>query len=438
MRRYAICWSFTELQFRIILLVATTLVLSLNTSAQNVVARNNSRSASPVVKKLSPEQKFILDTVTMAASLPEPDPQDRLRVLASAADVISPIDRKMAQRFWREGVRIESELVQLGKTPAVSLMASGHADCLAAQSFVENLPGTSVVAAEQALIGAVTTCPKQTLQIVARRLSSALEKNIVAPRALMATAEAMGMKSAWSQTHFEKLFGGLPDLDESAAEAQNFAAMYARMAPEVDRNTASKTGLELLEWLAKRDDSSLRTLSVNIASGAMKQALGDEGFQKALQGNVVAASIVRNVQNSGSKGGLERPPVESVSVLNAMNNNGADQSDRLRELPPTQRAREAAAHGFAVGSSGDKAQSAGYFDLAYTAVDEVWGARTPEQNTAAVVEEVSEAAAQIDAVDALKRAQHLQDPAAQAIAMLAVARVVGAKQSAVSTQHSAR
>src|SRR5437660_1656824 len=434
MRRYAICRESIELQFRgIILLSVATLVLSLNTSAQNVAARNTSRNTSSAAKKLSSTQKFVLDTVTLAASLPQPDPQDRLRVLASAANVISPIDQKMAKRFRREGVQIESELVQLGKTPAVSLMASGNADCVSAQSFVENLPESSIVAAEQAMIGAVTTCPKQTLQTVARRLSAALEKKIVAPRALMATAEAMGMKSAWSQTHFEKLFSGLPDSDEGAAEAQNFAAMYARMAPEVDKNTAAKTGLELLEWLAKRDESPLRALSVNIATGAMKQALGDEGFQKALQGNVVASSVVRSVQNSGTKGSIERPPIESVSVLNAMQNNGADQSDRLRELPATQRAREAAAHGFAAGNSGDKQQSAGYFDLAYNAVDEVWGSRTPEQNTAAVVEEVSEAAAQIDAVDALKRAQHLQDPAAQAIAMLAVARVVGS-QKAVSTQ----
>src|SRR5207302_4410788 len=171
-----------------------------------------------------------------------------------------PIDRKMAKSFWREGVRIESELIQLGKTPAVSLMSSGQADCVAAQSFVENLPESSVVAAEQALIGAVTTCPKQTLEIVARRLSAALEKKIVAPRALMATAEAMGMKSAWSQTHFEKLFSSLPDSSDSAAEAQNFAAMYARMATEVDKSVATKAGLELLEWLAKTDDSPLRTL----------------------------------------------------------------------------------------------------------------------------------------------------------------------------------
>jgi hypothetical protein len=413
-------------------ILALAIGVALSASGQSIRSSGTSRHApakttKTVAKKMTPQQKFVLDTVKFAVALPEPDPQDRLRVLSSAANVVSPIDHKMAKNLWCEGVRIESELIQLGKTPAVSLMSSGHADCASAQSFVENLPESSVVVAEQALIGAITTCPKQTLEIVSRRLSAALEKKIVAPRALMATAEAMGVKSSWSQTHFEKMFSSLPDAVESAGEAQNFAAMYARMATEVDKDTARKAGLELLEWLTKSDDSPLRTLSVNIASGAMKQALGEEGFRAALEGNVSAASVVRSAQNSRTTGRVERPPVESVSVLGAMKNNGADQSERLRDLPASERAREAAAHGFAAGSSGEKQQAAKYFDMAFAAVDEVWESRTPEQNTAAVVEEVSEAAAQIDPVNALSRAQQLRDPSAEAIAMLAVARVVSSK-----------
>src|SRR2546421_1734112 len=155
MHRYAICRESIELQFRIILLTAATLGLSLNISAQNVVARNNSRNTSSAAKKLSPTQKFVLDTVTLAASLPQPDPQDRLRVLASAANVISPIDQKMAKSLWREGVRIESELIQSGQKPAISLMSNGQTDCASAQSFVENLTEMGVAAAEQSLIGAI-------------------------------------------------------------------------------------------------------------------------------------------------------------------------------------------------------------------------------------------------------------------------------------------
>jgi hypothetical protein len=386
--------------------------------------KTSAKTAPTIRKKLTPQQKFVLDTVKLAVSLPQPDLQDRLRVLASAANVVSSVDRKMAKNLWHEGVRIEIELVQMGKTPAVSVMSSGQADCSSAQSFVENLPETDVVAAEQSLIGALTTCQKWTLDIVARRLAAALEKKIIAPRALMATAESMGVKSPWSQSHFEKMFSSLPNATDNAGEAQNFAAMYARMATEVEKSTARKSGLELLEWLEKLDDTPLRALSVNIASGAMRQALGEEGFQDALNSNIVASLVVRNVKNSGERGRVERPPMESVSVLEAMKNNGADQSERLRGLPASERARQAAAHGFAAGTSGDQQQAAKYFDMAFAAADEVWDARTPEQNTAALVEEVSEAAAQVDSVKALTRAQQLRDPSAQAIAMLAVARVV--------------
>ena len=80
--------------------------------------------------------------------------------------------------------------------------------------------------------------------------------------------------------------------------------------------------------------------------------------------------------------------------------------------------------GFATGTGGNKQQASKYFDMAFSAADEVWDARTPEQNAAAVVQEISEAAAQVDSLNALSRAQKLRDSSAQAIAMLAVARVV--------------
>ena len=403
------------------------LVASVAVSAQNPHLGGGSKAPKKIqpaaAHKLTPQQKFVLDTVKMAVALPQPEPQDRLRVLASAASVVSTVDQKMAKNLWQEGVRIESELVKLGQTPAVSLMANGQTDCASAQNFVENLGEAAVVPAEQSIIGALTTCPRQTVDIVARKLDNAMEKSIIAPRALMATMEALGPASPWSQTHFAKMFNSLPDPRDNSGEAENFAAMYARMATEVEKSTAQKAGLQLLAWLGKMDDSGMRTLAVNIAAGSMKQALGEQGFQDALSGDVVAASAVRNAEN-GAPAGIERPPVESSSVLGAMGNNGSDQSDRLRDLPASQRAREAAAHGFAAGTSGNKQQAGKYFDMAFAAVDEVWDGRTPEQNTAAVVEEVSEAAAQVDSVNALVRAQKLRDPSAQAIAMLAVARVV--------------
>lgn len=371
--------------------------------------------------KLTPQQKFVFDTVNMAVALPESDPQDRLRVLASAADVVAPIDRNMARKLWHEGVRIESELIRVGQKPAVSLMASGQADCQGALSFVENLPVSAAFQAEQSLIGAVTSCPKQTLDTVSRKLDAALDKGIVPSRALMAVIEAQGANSQWSQLHFEKMFNSLPDPHDYAGEAENFAAMYARMAPDVNKDLATRTGLKLLDWLAKLEDSPVRTMGINITAGAMQQALGETDYEAALQKDLVANSAV---QNPGQPREIERPPEDTVSVLEAMDKAGTDQTEALRGLPPVQRARQAAASGFAAGTSGHKAQAAKYFDMAFEAVNEAWDARTPETDTAAVVQEVGEAAAQVNSLNALVRAQSLRDSSAQAIAMLAVARVV--------------
>jgi hypothetical protein len=399
--------------------------LSLAGIAQRVGAMNPVKSrpgASPVASKLTREQKFVIDTVRMAVALPQSDQQDRLRVLSSAAEVVLPIDKKMARNLWNEGARIETELVRLGQTPAVSMMSSGQVDCAAALNFVENLPELAVLRAEQSLIGAITTCPKRTLDPVSRKLDAGLEKGVIAARALMAVMAAQGAGSAWSQQHFAKMFGSLPDPRENASEAENLAAMYAQNSGSVEKDVAATTGLQLLTWLGKMEDSPLRTLSIRITSGAMQQALGDVGYQKALESDVVAGTTV---QNAGQDREIERPQAENVSILAAMDNRGTDQTARLRGLPAIQRAREAAAHGFASGTAGDKQQANKYFDMAFSAVDEVWDARTPEANAAAVVQEISEAAAQVDSLNALTRAQKLHDSSAQAIAMLAVARVVG-------------
>ena len=379
------------------------------------------QAATVTPGKLTPQQKFVMETVKMAVALPQPDPQDRLRVLTTAAYVVSPIDKKMAQGLWREGVRIESELIRVGQKPAVSVLAAGQADCAAALNFVENLPERSALEAEQSLIGAVTSCPKQTLEPVSRKLDAAMDKGVVPSRALMAVIEAQGAKTPWSQLHFEKMFNSLPDPQQYAPEAENFAAMYARMAPEVSKDTAAKTGLQMLVWLGKLQDSPVRGLSIRITSGAMQEALGPQAYQEALQKDVVASATV---QNAGEEREIQRPTEETVSVLEAMSNNGADQSENLSKLPATMRARQAAANGFAAGTSGHKDQAARYFDMAFTAADEAWDARTPQVDAAALVQEVGEAAAQVNSVNALSRAQKMRDSSAQAIAMLAVARVV--------------
>jgi hypothetical protein len=386
--------------------VATSIVIGLSLSGlaqvTNPQISTSQTSGKPTAARtagnLALGQKFVVDTVNMAVALPESDPQDRLRVLSTAAETVSPVDRALAKKLWQEGARIESELIGAGQKPVVSMMASGQADCLAAQNFVENLPPEAVLRAEQSLIGAISSCSKHTLDPASRNLDAALEKKVVAPRALVAAMEAQGTKSPWSQAHFEKMFSSLPDAQENAnaGEAENFAAMYARMAPAVDPAAAAKAGLQLVDWLGKMSEQALQT-------------------------DVVANTLVRS---SAKEQKLDRAPAQGVSVLAAMAHNGSDQSDRLRNLPPAQRAREAAAHGFASATGGDKAQAAKYFDMAFSAADDAWEARSKETHAADAVREVGEAAAQINSTNALARAQQLRDSSAQAIAMLAVARVV--------------
>jgi len=385
-------------------------------------------SARPQPKKLSPQQHFVLDVVRWAVALPEGDPQDRLRVLTAATEVIGPVNSRLARQYAREGARIEAQLISAGQKPDVSILSAGHFDCSGAADFVGLVPAADVVKAEQSLINVMSACPKQGTQPVRQKLETALGQGDMAPRGLLAVMERLGPSSSWSQDIFAKMFRALPsDAEKERSEAPNYAAMYAQMAPHMDKDVARSAGLSLLEWLGKLNESGERNLAVNITTDALKKSFGEDKYKEALEGNVVA----RDVANTAGKPG-EVPHVEeeSVSVLAAMKNNGTDQSAELAKMPASLRAREAAAHGFASGTSGDRSTAGRYFDIAFSAADEVWNDRESTKNAPAVVQEVSEAAAQVNAVDALKRAQHLGDPSAQAIGMLSVARVVLGQSSA--------
>lgn len=414
-----------------IALFATTMSMAQSKKAPGPPTASKPGATQKVPAKkqaaLTPQQKFVLDVIQSAVGLPQSDPQDRLRVLASAANVAETIRPALAKQFAREGMRIEQELISAGETPAVSILESGHVDCASVQSFVENIPDSKVGAAEQSLIGAVSMCPKEALQPVQRKVEAALDQGVVAPRALMAVIDRVGLKSSWAQQEFLKMFASLPaKVEDYKAEAPNFAAMYSHMAPEMNKDAAKKAGIQLLLWLGKMDEGGPRNLAVNITTGSMKDALGEKGYEQALESDVMARQVA---QTAGQKGEMERPEEESVSVLEAMGKTGEDRSAELSKMPPSLRAREAAASGFASGSDGNRKQADRYFDIAFSALEDVWSNRSERKDAPAVVEEVSEAAAQVDPVDALKRAQRLQDPSEQAISMLAVARVVAGQQA---------
>jgi hypothetical protein len=238
--------------------------------------------------------------------------------------------------------------------------------------------------------------------------------------------ERAGLNSTWSQQEFEKLFDSLPmDATTLQQEAPSLATMYAGAAGKTDKAAAKKSGLHLLLWLGKLPESGDRAIAINVTSGTMKDALGAKDFEDALASDVMVRQVV---QSAGRKGEISQPMNESISVLKAMQSAKADRVQELEALPSSRRAREAAASGFASGSSGDLKQASRYFDLAFSSLNSVWSDRDTVRNAAAIVQEVSEAAAQVNSMDALQRTRGLDDTAAQAIGMISVARVVSSTQ----------
>jgi len=389
--------------------------------------------ADPATSPLDANQRFAYDAVRAAVALPQTEPQDRLRVLAAAASVIAPIRPALAKSYSGEGLRVEQDLIQRGETPATSMLGSGPADCKAVQSLVESIPAQRVDVAEPSLVAAVAACPALSVN-VRRLIDAGLEEKKLAPRATLALMERAGLSSSWSQEEFEKLFDRLPmDAVAMQQKAPNLATMYAGAAGKMDEAVAKKSGLRLLLWLGKLPESGDRAIAVNVTSGAMKDALGAKDFEDALASDVMVRQVV---QNAGGKGEISQPMDESISVLKAMQSAKADRVQELESLPPSRRAREAAASGFASGSGGDLKQASRYFDLAFSSLNSVWDDRDNVRDAAAIVQEVSEAAAQVNSIDALQRTRGLDDTAAQAIGMISVARVVSGDQQPKPTSAS--
>jgi len=221
---------------------------------------------------------------------------------------------------------------------------------------------------------------------------------------------------------FVNLFSSLPsDAVQYANEAPNYAAMFVRAAPEMEKDAVKTAGLKFLLWMGKLPDSNDRKVAVNMTTDLLSKFLGKEAYDELLRSDVMAQQVAATADKDAV---LTPPQEEYVSVLHAMQKTD-DRTSELQALPPSTRAREAAASGFASGTSGDRKTADHYFDIAFSSLDEVWSSRASLNTSApAVVQEVSEAAAQVNPTDALQRTQRLQDPSAEAIGMLAVARVV--------------
>lgn len=342
-------------------------------------------------------------------------------MLVTAVNVVSPLEQKYARQLAAEGVQIESELARAGQQPALSMFATGQVDCSTATQFVESLPAPAIAAAEDSLVSAISRCPRQALYAAEVALDNAMKRDDAAPRALLAAIDASGAKSRWAQQAFEAQFASLPkDYEKELKRAPDFAALFQRMAEDAPHATIRKAGLDFLEWLSKIPEGSERNMAINAVTDTMQHALGDAEYQDALSSNVIARDTAKL---AGQPGGISGDEEESVSVMGAMSS-GSDQSAALENLMPSARARQAAAFGFSANAAGDRKLADRYFDQAYAVAEDVWRDRKDDAKASDVIREVSEAAAQVDAVAALQRAQKLEDPTAQAISMLAVARVV--------------
>jgi len=382
-------------------------------------------------KALNPHQRFAYDVVRAAVALPQSNPQDRLRVLASAASVIAPLRPALARAYSREGLRVEQELIQRGEQPSTTMLSAGPVDCKAVLALVESIPAAQVSAAEVSLVAAVGSCA--SVRLSAQRLIAAgLEEKKLAPRATLALMERSGLNSTWSHEKFDKVFDSLPANAESMArEAPNLAVMYSAAAGAVGAGAAKNAGIRFLLWLGKLPDSGDHNMAVNVATAVMKQALGDKGYEEALASDVGARQVA---QSAGGNAEISQPVEESASVLKAMQSAKEDRVQELETLPASQRAREAAASGFASGTGGDPKLASRYFDLAFNSLNSVWSEREVQRDAAGIVQEVSEAAAQVDSEDALRRTRGLDDPAAQAIGMISVARVVESGEHTVEAE----
>lgn len=389
--------------------------------------RNSSGPAQAV--SAAPEQfaqrsKFAVSVLQSAVALPQNDPQSRLRVLVSAARLAHSLGNvALKKSLAREGIEIETRLISSGQQPQVSMVETGIVDCTAVAELVDALRPEALSAADHTVAGAVTSCPKQTLPTVERKLTDAIQHGDAPPLAMMAAMQAAGPKSNWTLQQFEALFSSLPDAKDHASvtSAPMYANVYQRFARDVDAGVARTAGTKLLAWLGKMDPSPERIEAATTTTSTMKAIVGEQRFQEVLESDPIVAQAA---QLAGQP--LQMPvPDADTQVLHVGNlDTTQDHTADLENEPAPRRAREAAAYGYAAANAGDKQLASRYFDTAFGALNDVWSDRLPGLNVAGLIDEVTEAAANVDPVEALKRAQRLQDSSAQALSMIAVAHTI--------------
>ena len=385
-------------------------------------------SAAP--QQLAQRSKFALNVLQSAVALPQNDPQDRLRVLVSAAQLANSLSPKLKTSLAREGIELESRLIGGGQQPQASMVESGIVDCTAVGGLVDALRPEAMASADRTISAAVRSCPKQSLEPVERKLSDALQRGGAPPRALMAAMEVAGAKSNWTLQQFDAVFSNLPEVKEhtSVSNAPLYAGLYERFAPGVDSVSARNAGVKLLAWIGKMDSAPERIQAATTATRAMIKVLGAQRFQELIESDPIASQAA---QLAGQPAQMPIADEESRIEVGRLDTS-QDHSADLENYPAPRRAREAAAYGFAAGSNGDTRLAQRYFDVAFSALNDVWSNQLPGIDVPSIISEVSQAAANIDPVAALQRAQRLQDNSSQALSMIAIAQTVLNRQPAQS------
>ena len=381
-------------------------------------------------QQFAQRSQFALNVLHAAVALPQNDQQDRLRVLVSAARLANAVSAKTKKALITEGTEIEARLIASGEQPQVSMVEAGLVDCSTVAGLVEAVRPESIMSADKTITAAVQHCPRQALPSAERLLSDALGHNGAPPRALLAAMETAGPKSNWTLQQFDAVFSNLPDpsAETSVSGSPVYAQLYEEFAPAVDAASARSAGAKMLVWLGKMGDSPERVQAATTTVAAMKKVLGSEHYQEIVEGDPIAAQAA-NLAGQPTEIAL---PAEEADVAVGSLDTNSDHSNELSDEPAPRRAREGAAYGFAAGSAGNKQLAERYFETAFLALNEIEADRLPGLDVNTLVEEVSQAAANVDPISALQNAERLQDSAQRAISMLAVAQTVLTRQVQVA------
>lgn len=398
-------------------ITAATLLLSFMTAYAADVNQGNRSQDS--------QKKLVLDLVNSAVAVRPSDPQDRLRILISAATTVRSVSPELASKLADEGVQLEGQMIRTGVKPEQSMFDTGLATCKFSAELLQSVPPQLVFSAEQQIIGLITTCrDSRTLSAAQQKLQAAGEDNVIAPRAVMSAIDATGPASDWSKRIFAQTFSNLRAASGLETEADAVGEIYSQFAPSMPRELVVSSGLQALEWLANIKEGAKRTVAINMITDAMHQALGDEKYKAALASDGAASQAAQLSGQAIPDDNIEDG--QQVSAMQIMSTGAKPDTSSLAKLPPARRAREFAAYGFAAASGGDASGASEDFDQAFDALQDLWNSDSSNSDAVPVLDEVVQAAAHINVVQTLSRAQALPDPTAQALAMLTVAQVVQA------------